>query len=200
MENHLQNNVVSGVRPKLTVYLPRMFLTFLLCTFIATALNAQLIKPKLVFKNFSVDDGLLSNEVFHVIQDSTGYVWIATANGINRFNGVDFKTYNIEDGLIDNTIYEIYNDYKGRLWFISSSGRLVYIENDTIKHYPFNNKITDQLPITRGPNKEIIPCRFARQCSYYVQKAWQACYRSRRGIRKTLRYSRGGSGGSRKNR
>jgi len=154
MENHLQNNVVSGVRPKLTVYLPRMFLTFLLCTFIATALNAQLIKPKLVFKNFSVDDGLLSNEVFHVIQDSTGYVWIATANGINRFNGVDFKTYNIEDGLIDNTIYEIYNDYKGRLWFISSSGRLVYIENDTIKHYPFNNKITDQLPITRGPIKK----------------------------------------------
>ena len=117
-------------------------------------IHSQIVKPNPVFKNFTVDEGLLSNEVYHIIQDSIGYIWIATASGINRFDGTNFKNYNLEDGLVDNTIYEIYTDYKGRLWFISSSGKLVYFENEKIKPFQFNNKITDHLPASRGPIKK----------------------------------------------
>ncbi|HNS29714.1 MAG TPA: two-component regulator propeller domain-containing protein [Tenuifilaceae bacterium] len=121
---------------------------------LVTDASAQEVKPKPVFQNFTVDEGLLSNEVYHIIQDSIGYMWIATENGINRFNGVDFQDYTIDDGLVDNTIYEIYGDRKGRLWFISNRGALVYFEHDTINLYPFNTKITDRFTVTRGPIKK----------------------------------------------
>ncbi len=127
------------------IFLPILFTEYV---------DAQIVKPKPVLKNFTVDEGLLSNEVYHIIQDSIGYIWIATASGINRFDGTNFHGYQLEDGLVDNTIYEIYADYKGRLWFISSSGKLVYFENETIRPFQFNNRITDHLPASRGPIKK----------------------------------------------
>jgi ligand-binding sensor domain-containing protein len=118
------------------------------------SLWAQLVKPKPVLKHFIVDNGLPSNETYHIIQDSIGYLWIATANGVSRFDGSNFKNYGLEDGLVDNTIYEIFSDYKGRLWFVSSSGKLASLENGMIKPYPFNHRISDHLPGSRGPIKK----------------------------------------------
>ncbi len=115
--------------------------------------NSKTISPKPVFKQFTVDDGLASNEVYHLYQDSVGFIWIATAAGVSRFDGTTFTNYGPEDGLIENTIYEIYCDYKGRLWFISSNGRLVFFENEKIHPYPFNYKIGEHLPTSRGPVK-----------------------------------------------
>ncbi|MFT5970079.1 MAG: ligand-binding sensor domain-containing protein, partial [Flavobacteriales bacterium] len=39
------------------------------------------------FVNFSVEDGLPSNEVYEVIQDSKGFMWFATDRGVARYNG-----------------------------------------------------------------------------------------------------------------
>lgn len=92
------------------------------------------------FKNYGTKDGLPSNEVYQVIQDSKGYMWFATDFGVSRFDGYKFTNYDSEDGLPDNTIYEIYEDYKGRIWFISSSAKLSYYYNDRICSY-WNNSV-----------------------------------------------------------
>ncbi|MDY0196412.1 MAG: histidine kinase [Tenuifilaceae bacterium] len=115
---------------------------------------SQAIEPDPVLKNFTADDGMPSNEVYHVIQDSLGYIWIATNNGVSRFDGYTFKNYGIEDGLIETSIHEIYIDYKGRYWFISNSGRLAYMENDIIKPYKFNYRINDYVARSRGTFKK----------------------------------------------
>lgn len=119
------------------------------------------VKPQPVFNNFTTDDGLPSNEVYHAFQDSLGYIWFATNNGVSRFNGYNFENFGLEDGLVDNTIFEIYADYRGRLWFISHVGNLVYYENGIFNAYPYNNKIQKLLPATRGPIKK----------SFYVDKS-----------------------------
>ncbi|HNW96897.1 MAG TPA: two-component regulator propeller domain-containing protein [Bacteroidales bacterium] len=92
------------------------------------------------FKNYTVKDGLPSNEVYQVIQDSKGYMWFATDYGVSCFDGYKFKNFNTKDGLPDNTIFEIYEDYKGRIWFISRSAKLSYFYNDSIHLYWNNDK------------------------------------------------------------
>lgn len=112
------------------------------------------INPEPIFKNFTIDDGLPSNEIYHIIQDSIGYMWIATANGVSRFDGTTFKNYGIDDGLVESTIHEIYPDYKGRLWFISSSGRLAYFKDNKITPFPYNHRLNDFIPKSRGTVKK----------------------------------------------
>ena len=117
--------------------------------------------PSPVFHKYTVDEGLPSSDVYHVIQDSLGYIWFATGNGVSRFDGYQFTNLSLEDGLVDNTIFEIYDDKRGRLWFVSNSGKLCYFSKGRIVNYPFNNKIQAHLPSSRGPLKK----------SFYVSAA-----------------------------
>ncbi|HEV7232398.1 MAG TPA: two-component regulator propeller domain-containing protein, partial [Bacteroidia bacterium] len=92
------------------------------------------------FKNFGVKDGLPSSEVYSAMQDSKGYMWFCTDNGISRYDGYAFKNFSLENGLPDNTVFGSYEDRRGRIWFRTLSGRLFYFNNDTIYQLPSNNQ------------------------------------------------------------
>ncbi|MGM0497200.1 MAG: histidine kinase [Bacteroidota bacterium] len=117
----------------------RYLLIIIFITLLAELANGQQYQ----FRHYGVDDGLPSSEVYHVYQDSEGYIWIATDMGVSKFDGYEFKNYDLEDGLTDNTIFEIYEDYKGRIWFLSYSMRLSYYYNDTIHAYKHNDVISN---------------------------------------------------------
>lgn len=120
---------------------------------VAIPLVANTIQPKPIIKQFTIDDGLPSNELYHVIQDSTGFIWIASSNGVSRFDGYQFQNFNLEDGLIESTIHEIYIDYKDRLWFIANSGKLAFFDKENISPYPYNYRIDGYVDKSRGPVK-----------------------------------------------
>jgi ligand-binding sensor domain-containing protein len=101
---------------------------------------------------------LPSSEVYHVYQDSKGFIWFATNMGVSRYDGYSFTHYGIEHGLPDNTIFEIYEDYKGRIWFVSYSLRLSYFHNDSIHNYKYNQNISDYFSRNR----------VSRKMSFYV--------------------------------
>ena len=44
-------------------------------------------RSRLTFKNLSTGDGLSSDTVYAIAQDATGFVWIATGDGLNRYDG-----------------------------------------------------------------------------------------------------------------
>ena len=94
-----------------------------------------------VLKHFNVDNGLLSSEVYQVVQDHKGYIWITTDEGVSRFNGYDFKNYSAENGLPESTVLEIFEDYKKRMWFVMITNELAYIENDSLYIFSYNNDI-----------------------------------------------------------
>lgn len=121
----------------------------------------QFVVPQPVFENYTSDNGLPTSEIYHAYQDSLGYLWFATANGVSRFDGNHFENFDLDNGLVDNTIEDIYPDSKGRLWFISSSGKLAYYQNGTFFPYIFNDKIQKMLSATRGPVKN----------SFYIDKS-----------------------------
>ena len=97
------------------------------------------------FKQYTVEDGLPSSEVYSAFQDSKGYMWFATDAGVSRFNGYEFENFDASDGLTDNTIFLITEDIKGRIWFGSFNCQLSYYKDGKIFPYEHNNVLKDTL-------------------------------------------------------
>lgn len=75
------------------------------------------------FKNYTIEDGLAQSQVFSVLEDSRGYLWVGTyGGGVSRFDGNTFVNFSTKDGLCDNVINEIFEDSNGYLWFSTDSG------------------------------------------------------------------------------
>ncbi len=95
-----------------------------------------------IYTQFTTADGLPSSEVYHVYQDSKGYIWFATDNGVSRYNGYEFENFDTNDGLATNSTSEIYEDYRGRVWFIGMNLKLSYYTKNEIVKFKYNTKLT----------------------------------------------------------
>ncbi len=76
------------------------------------------------FKHIENKNSISSNKINNIYKDSKGIFWIATSNGLNRF---DYKTrnflsYSEKDGLTNSYIYDMLPDTKGNLWLPTNSG------------------------------------------------------------------------------
>ena len=69
-----------------------------------------------MFKHLEVKDGLSSNRVNDIFKDSEGFMWFATASGLNRYDGCQMKVYrshNLDLGpLPDNCVQKVQEDGK----------------------------------------------------------------------------------------
>ncbi|MBV5348628.1 hypothetical protein JZU61_03070, partial [bacterium] len=84
-----------------------------------------------IFTNYSINNGLSQSVVNCLFQDSKGYIWIGTQNGLNRFNGETFDvyTYNPADSgsISNNWVYAIAEDTSGNLWIGTKGGLNKYL-------------------------------------------------------------------------
>ena len=83
-------------------------------------------QKEFIFKNFTQEEGLPSNETYYVFEDSRHYLWIATDLGVVRYNGNKFELFNLPD----NVVFKIKEDSKGRIWFFTHTAQLAYFENE----------------------------------------------------------------------
>lgn len=85
------------------------------------------------FTHFGLKEGLSQSVVCCIYQDSRGFLWFGTQNGLNRFDGFGFTKYinNPADStsLIDNWIYAITGDLEGNLWIGTKKGLARYLRN-----------------------------------------------------------------------
>ncbi len=88
-------------------------------------------------RHYSVEDGLLSSEIYAQIQDTSGYLWFATSRGVSRFDGTDFTNFTVKNGLPTNSIITLFLDANGRLWFAGYDGSLSYFNGDKIIPYKY---------------------------------------------------------------
>jgi|GEM_PF-845045 len=65
---------------------------------------------------YTTKDGLPSNSVYRTILDNHGFLWIATENGLAKFDGKNFKTYTTAQGLPDNEITDLFIDSSQTIW------------------------------------------------------------------------------------
>lgn len=78
------------------------------------------------FKHYQVENGLSNNTVFCSIQDSRGFMWFGTKDGLNRFDGYSFKTYRHDPAnprsIGNDLIFAMYTDKHQTLWVGTNNG------------------------------------------------------------------------------
>ncbi|AYN01333.1 two-component regulator propeller domain-containing protein [Chryseobacterium sp. 3008163] len=68
---------------------------------------------------FHTDNSKLpSNLIFDLEQDDKGFLWIATEDGLSRFDGLNFFNYTIKNGLPSNSVLQVVKDKSGKIWAI----------------------------------------------------------------------------------
>lgn len=122
---------------KSVIGLKTAFLFILLIFFYSTLKSQDL---GLRFKHFNVKDGMSSSLTTCITQDSMGFMWFGSFDGVNKFDGYKFTIYknNPKDSnsLKGNFINDIYTDSKGKLWICSDKGLDLYDPGlNGFKHY-----------------------------------------------------------------
>ena len=131
---------------------------FLYCLFFVFEFYSQHTN----FEYFNTDpDGLSQSVVSDIIQDSFGYLWIATHDGLNRFDGDEFKTFYREDGLSFHELECLVERIPGEIWVGTRKGLNVIKNNSVFKpdsllnrlnFNPFKAEIVD---LYLGKNNEL---------------------------------------------
>jgi len=83
-----------------------------------------------VIVNWQVQDGLPSARIHEIVQSHDGYLWLATLDGMARFDGVRFKRFYDTDtpGLASGIISCLFEDRHGRLWYGTQSGDIGWVD------------------------------------------------------------------------
>jgi len=85
------------------------------------------------FDHYSLNEGLSNGYVNNIFQDSWGFVWVGTENGLNRFDGLKFKTYYYDQkdsaSLSGPDANYITEDTSGRIWVMTNRNFCWYNRN-----------------------------------------------------------------------
>jgi len=102
--------------------------TALICLVLAPFLCLAQFEKQMAFKPLTVEQGLSQNSVMSISQDSIGYMWFATQDGLNKYDGKTFTFYNKQFEDVTRPSFsklgKTYIDRTGELWIIEISGIL----------------------------------------------------------------------------
>ncbi|MBU2974431.1 hybrid sensor histidine kinase/response regulator transcription factor [Zobellia sp. B3R18] len=105
--------------------------SILVCLFFFLCLSAQ--EGGLKFsQNYTISNGLAHNGVTSILEDSRGYIWVGTFEGLNRYDGYEFKTFKNtlnDDVFVSNRIRSLKEDSKGNIWIGTDEGISIYDYN-----------------------------------------------------------------------
>lgn len=125
---------------------------FILTLFFLLQINIQSF-AQLRFESLTVNDGLSQHDVSCIIQDSYGFIWIGTYDGLNRYDGYNIENYSSitdhPESISGNRILCLYEDSQKRLWIGTDGEGLNYYDLTTERfvrvHTPADNKVINDV-------------------------------------------------------
>ncbi|MEM7368396.1 MAG: two-component regulator propeller domain-containing protein [Bacteroidota bacterium] len=96
------------------------------------------------FRNYSVGQGLAQSQVYALLEDQRGYIWMGTqGGGLSRFDGQDFHTWSTttQPELINNYVLTLFEDSQGYLWIGTKAG-LSRFDGLRLFSYPISDSIS----------------------------------------------------------
>ncbi len=118
---------------------------FLISVFLASNIIAY---TQLQFEHFTIENGLSNNSVRKIIQDKKGFLWFATLNGLNRYDGKNIRVFTSEPGnlksLSNNRVHSLVEDSYEYLWLFTFDDEIHRFDPKTEEFLNINRIIEKQ--------------------------------------------------------
>lgn len=155
--NNFLNNVLNMIKGKIFFVIIIIIFSiqnFLSAKGLSKAGNQQLKflsrtsfqNDEIRFTHITSEDGLSLNGVTKIFQDSKGFMWFGTYNGLNRYDGYNFKIFLPDPGnprsISNHSIYSIIEDKYGYIWIATLDGLNRY-DRKTEEFYTYKHNPND---------------------------------------------------------
>jgi len=123
----VKNVIFDSGMKKTTAYFIGFW--FVILSGIFNRATGSVTTSNLRFQYLTTEEGLPQNTVDCIFQDSRGFMWFGTWNGLCRYDGYAFKTYqkgNQQNGLPDNFVRSLAEDHSGNLWIGTAQGVVLF--------------------------------------------------------------------------
>jgi ligand-binding sensor domain-containing protein/signal transduction histidine kinase len=115
---------------------------------ILSVVTSKLWAQSYSFVHYQVENGLSNNAVLCSLQDSNGFMWFGTKDGLNRFDGYTFKVFRNDtrntQSIGNNIIYCLYEDKDGKIW-VGTDGGIYQYDALTERFTPFKPGADDEI-------------------------------------------------------
>ena len=147
MQNRLTQKPVgrrAGLKPAIVLLL---FLAIFLFNGIARALDGRLAVNQYQHRSWQLEEGLPQASVQAIAQTKDGYIWLATQEGLARFDGVSFTIFDNRNTpeLKANNIQTLYVARAGTLWIGSEGGGLTRLDGSRFTSYTTADGLADNI-------------------------------------------------------
>lgn len=125
-------------------------------------LNLILGKDVTDFKieHLSIEQGLSQNTVRSIIQDKQGFLWFATEDGLNRYDGYRLKVYRHNpldtNSISDNFIWILYENKKGEIWVGTNNGGLNKLDKENERFIQYKSNPPDPFTLSNNNIRAIL--------------------------------------------
>lgn len=112
-------------------------------TTLLIAISFGAVGQQYAIKQFTVDDGLPSSHVYEVKQDNQGFLWIATDEGVVKYDGYSFQRMRQKNNPFNEEVWWTYQDSNDRIWGLTLGLKLAYADGDSVglKQMHFNRGV-----------------------------------------------------------
>jgi hypothetical protein len=114
-------------------------------TLFCITLTFYCYSQQLHFQQLTTKDGLISNDVYSIRQDSKGYIWACTNYGIVKYNGTSFTSVCTNIPFNERFAYCLFEDEQGGMWFGNSRAHIFRIVNDSAQMLGGTELITAEM-------------------------------------------------------
>ncbi len=137
----MTNNIEKNTKPAKTL-LPGVLNTIIiLCIYLVIISPSGFAQRNYLFESISVPEGLSNSTVNYIFQDSNGFLWISTNDGLNKYDGNNIKVFkndpNDSTTIPTNDCYAIAEDAEGFIWIGVSNNTIAKFDpkNETFQRY-----------------------------------------------------------------
>ena len=107
---------------------------------------ASVQAEQLPVRAYGIEDGLAGDSVTDIVQDSRGYLWFATTDGVSRFDGARFTSYGLAEGLPHARVHALLEGRDGTWWIATQGGLARFISDRPADRLAFE-------PVPLGPGR-----------------------------------------------
>ncbi|WP_298474579.1 two-component regulator propeller domain-containing protein [uncultured Maribacter sp.] len=117
----------------------------LILAFVSLSSQCIWAQEAVKFEHLTTKNGLSQNDINDIYQDNKGFLWFATHDGLNKYDGYEFTIYqpntNDPESISSNLIYSIVGDNEDNLWIGTTGSGLEYFNQSkkTFTHYTHND-------------------------------------------------------------